>query len=1804
MASNGLQLPRATRRLAVTSSGIQQPSTAPDAGLPEEEQVGNSRKRRRADDDDDEDWVPPAKVPRQDNGSRRAGNNGNAAREGGGLINNDFCEVCQKGGRLLFCEKCPRAFHAACIERLVDHQDLLYSDSWSCPVCLHGEDALRGYVSPKLTPEQMAAQMTDAARKDKRALTAIRRRRDAFLAYNAALIMPFTSRPGQTRIRKAAEDCRQEQQLEIGCVVQVAAVQRFQAVVLAQTGPRKYVVANTATGEEAEVDRSFMAPLAENSTGSFREVPDYLKHARRSLLAEGIALKDYQRLGVNWAVHAYHNRGGGILADDMGLGKTIQALTVLSFLRTSGLTSGPFLVVAPLSCLGNWVREAKRFVPHLTTAKVYGSSKERQYQLEEDDGIWYGTKDIIFTTYETISTTTDFFARHFWSVMVLDEAHRIKAEQTGAREALDSIDGSCRLLLTGTPLQNNLGELFALLRFLWPDILSKESDFLQEAIKAPGSVIAYSSSGKEIKTGLALNARNAEGEVTTDTIIDNSVIEKVRVMLSMLMLRRTKDQVLNLPPKVVRDVWLPLAPAQAAWYKKLQKCTKILADQGLRKLFALVTRLRLMCSHPRCLVMAQKDKDDLLRYPHVNEHEVKKLSDNAEFSEEFVAQSSKLLFLDKLLTQLHVQNMGLIPSWRAAFEQRQRKGKGTGVGDAEGEETKAAPAKKSAARWLKEVDGVTFLEEMRPYKPESDQEDLTPRPHQVLIFAQFHNCLDLLERFCAWRGWRTLRLDGSVPRTIRELDMRDFNSPEEDCFIYLLGTRSGGLGINLANANHVILWDQDWNPFVDQQAIDRAHRIGQHRKVNVYRILQEWSVEERLALRQMHKLKMEHAVIQANQPSFEGDEDAAPQMPKDKLDAAEILALLRNGEETMMRFQGESIGEKSLLELLERQRRPLPELPGAGGEGVEAIKVEGFVEAGGEDDVDCVAGTAAAVAAVAPPPPLPPVAQDVKKELSSSSLDDGADRVIGRTARGRMIRQPKMYEPPPEIVRRKVDKALMKHWKACFLCIPVDGAACDGAGKRPKRLEDIRNQPDTFCAMCPRAYHVECLSAQGKQVSGGKMWRCSWHTCQQCSRSANAAGGNLIHCLECPTALCYDCFPPDFRRVHPPEKFWSDLNARNWDVSPKTMVMYRCNNCRALAEERQRQKHTREDLEAQQDERKRQALAERRNLEAAKKAVEDEESRRRMKQLLLESERKDLRGRISDAQNELAEAAGFLWPAAFRQAWLEACSKCSLQDEIATLTQLRKMSSSVDLALRPSKLPDLEAAVPVCSNCEFPGHVSKQCPLPAEQMFMATASSKKKVCPLCECTGHSRILCGSLGEKDRQEYEARIQASKGLAMAMQQNAIRIAEPLPKTILETRKKGGLDQLCDTWWRMRQDVIALLEDVMRQNQLGHLVIFCPPPAIVTKAKAKVVAEPKAKQAPAKAAAKAKVKAQAKPKPKAKATAFLAAARAARPAAVAVEDVMEVQRAGDIWTDDRQIFEGPAIGWRVRVVVGAEHEIFYRPPGATQWQMPDQLAVKQAIKNALQQEVNEMFSNKLSQTLNLQHAGGQQGKQAGLRRAAHAGRRGVNAEAVPAVGEDESDLDEAREIEGGPANAWIVRGKVNNYNQCVLTFRAPGGTRWERKPQMVANAAQEVQDVLLKEAEDIANLLKKKRSDRRNAASSQRTLPAVTRRQEDRRAANAAPDDPADAVEVIGSLQPDDALAQSEEAEGGSQWSPRQAAKGSPSKTSPIAGSIAASSSKRSLLLSGQAGKTRAQKRLAISAEDAVQHVPEDMTDPESV
>jgi len=1662
------------------------------------------------------------------------------------IVNNDFCEVCQKAGKLLLCEKCPRAFHVPCIERFIDDpESLAQVSAWACPVC-NGIDVLRNKQKSSLEPEQLKARMDDAIKHSRKQKKASVRRRDCFLQLHLDLLDVFATKAACTRIsntkgertRRGGEEVTM---LEIGQQVTALGEDHvcYEGVVLSQDKGSSYVVVNLATMVEAVVERDSMAPTDANPENNAKiKTFDFLAHSRTPNLAEGTSLKDYQQQGVNWCIHAFYNRCGGILADDMGLGKTVQTLSVISYLRAAGACVGPFLVVCPLSCTGNWIREAKRFVPHLSVGKVCGTSREREWVLDDDD-IWYGQKDIIITTYETVLSMGDYFERHVWALMVLDEAHRIKNEATRIREALDSVECSARLLLTGTPLQNHLGELFALLRFMWPDVLAKECDVFSTAVQMP--------------TEKSLVADAAPGAV-----VDLPMVSKIKRLLAMLMIRRHKKDVVNLPPKVFRDIWLPMSPCQAQWYRTLLKCRKFIAEKGLRALLKLVTRVRLLSAHPRCLATKVADVENLAQYTCVDENALKKITAaDVPMSDEVVAQSGKLVFVDTLLSHLHAQNMAFSTEWRRAFEDRLRKS----LDGAEKEKGRSAKPKTiprtSAGSWLKNVDGVLMLDEMRPWvepKPSAAKTDTpvpspcnelkngdanaapeaspgtsleasnvenadenpedpdfhTPRPHKVLIFSQFHACLDLLEAFCKWRGWRHLRLDGSTPRVLRELDMRDFNAGDEDYFVYLIGTRAGGLGINLATANHVVLFDQDWNPFVDFQAVDRAHRIGQNRTVNVYRLIQEWGVDEKLAHRQQQKLDMEQTVIKSDSKETNTTDDfLEPADANERLSADDIINLLRHGEQVLRNFEGENMMGKPLAEFLQRVHRPLPtheeaaeELPSSLGQldgtfvvddGEDASHVGKSKELEEETGLPTAAASQKATKAAAPartPPPPPP------------------EVPVMRTASGRAIRAPKAaYVPDMTFTATKQSKPkiVFKHCHDCFVCGKgVKALACKRKGQDLEQDgKEIISPVDTLCDACPKAYHSACLLGlrSGREARG--RWTCGWHMCGMCDRSASACGGMLMHCAQCPTALCYDCFPANFRRVYPPDKFFTELNFRGWKVSPKEFVTFQCNACRALEEQKKRQLMRAEELEARQDERKRAALEEKRNLVSTKKRMEGEEARRRMRQLMLEHERSQLLRDLSMAQSDMQAAAEALWPPVFWKRWLALCA----QEDAAYLSTIKGTQKKLTLEMEKRSRPML-----VCDNCGFPGHRARQCMFPLERTTQKisagvrsdnagavgargrpnTRSSTvlyKKMCGLCSACGHQRIVCPSLTPEQKAEYVDRIvNFGKLRTDFLREGTAHDQKRPPEPSISDSSNGKLYQLHHK--KLTNALHGSVEEALvrcgLESYVDNIVTAAPPVPVAGAARAK--AKPKAKSSAAfrrrrdegddAYGAGRKKKLGLKMAKRAIQRHLLKGKKNGSLSSVARGRAAFAKRAGEplpggpqkkkltlangagkerqqqSHIDERILVDGVASGWSLRGTVNmfGACSIVFKPPQTTRWWSEKQVqeTMEKPVLEALEAEKVDILKSLSS-------------------------RPPAPKPSPRAVPPPDDNLTEAREITAGAAKGWVIRASANGDKGMKYTWRPPGSTRWLLRGQAQKQATNEVWQLVEITREAIADRIR---------------------------------------------------------------------------------------------------------------------------------
>ncbi|KAG9275685.1 SWI/SNF-related matrix-associated actin-dependent regulator of chromatin subfamily A member 5 isoform X2 [Astyanax mexicanus] len=534
--------------------------------------------------------------------------------------------------------------------------------------------------------------------------------------------------------------------------------------------------------------------LSENSKASnvctrFDDSPSYVKTGK---------LRDYQVRGLNWLISLYENGINGILADEMGLGKTLQTISLLGYMKHYRNIPGPHMVLVPKSTLYNWMNEFKRWVPSLRAVCLIGDRDERTAFIR--DTLLPGEWDVCVTSYEMLIIERAVFKKFNWRYLVIDEAHRIKNEKSKLSEIVREFKTTNRLLLTGTPLQNNLHELWALLNFLLPDVFNSSEDF-----------------------DSWFDTNNCLG--------DTKLVERLHTVLRPFLLRRIKADVeKSLLPKKEIKMYIGLSKMQREWYTKiLMKDIDILNSAGKMdkmRLLNVLMQLRKCCNHPYLFDGAEPGP------PYTTDLHL-------------VVNSGKMAVLDKLLPKLNEQGS------------------------------------------------------------------------RVLIFSQMTRVLDILEDYCMWRNYGYCRLDGQTPHEERQISINAFNEPNSSKFIFMLSTRAGGLGINLATADVVIIYDSDWNPQVDLQAMDRAHRIGQKKQVRVFRFITENTVEERIVERAEMKLRLDSIVIQQGRL-------VDPNM--NKLGKDEMLSIIRHGATHVFASKESEITDEDIDAILERGEKKTMEM--------------------------------------------------------------------------------------------------------------------------------------------------------------------------------------------------------------------------------------------------------------------------------------------------------------------------------------------------------------------------------------------------------------------------------------------------------------------------------------------------------------------------------------------------------------------------------------------------------------------------------------------------------------------------------------------------------------------------------------------------------------------------------------------------------------------------------------------------------------------------------------------------------------
>lgn len=597
-------------------------------------------------------------------------------------------------------------------------------------------------------------------------------------------------------------------------------------------------------------------------------------------LVTGGQMKQYQLEGLEWLKSLWMNGLCGILADEMGLGKTLQAISMIAFFKEHNI-AGPFLVAAPLSTVRNWVEEFKRWTPTINTILYHGSKDERETMRRKGMKMsQQGQPDfpVVVTSYEICMNDRKFLANYQWRYIIVDEGHRLKNMNCKLIKELMTYNSANRLLITGTPLQNNIAELWSLLHFLLPEVFNDLDSF--ERWFDFSSVL-------EDKAGVEGN--NVKRK--------NNLVSTMHAILKPFLLRRVKTDVeSSLPKKREYILYAPLTPEQKDLYREILSGTSrtYLEGKAVERIEAKSRSASLKRkaigsgrSTPAKSVKPSRDSTPT----SVGSAERRGVRKTARTSYRDVTDREFNARLREI--ELGNDNISLNRASPTADSQD--------MSSDEAQEFERAQTLKLAKKEISSKKLQNPIMQARlacnsphnfywPWKPTTVAEEesgdyprvdeslitssgkillldtLLPRlfklGHKVLIFSQFKTTLDILETYAIeLRGWKACRIDGSVAQEDRYAQIMSFNS-DKSYNLFFLSTRAGGQGINLTAADTVILFDSDWNPQQDLQAMDRAHRIGQTKPVIVYRLATRGTVEENLLFKADGKRKLEKLVIQ------------------------------------------------------------------------------------------------------------------------------------------------------------------------------------------------------------------------------------------------------------------------------------------------------------------------------------------------------------------------------------------------------------------------------------------------------------------------------------------------------------------------------------------------------------------------------------------------------------------------------------------------------------------------------------------------------------------------------------------------------------------------------------------------------------------------------------------------------------------------------------------------------------------------------------------------------------------------------
>ena len=593
--------------------------------------------------------------------------------------------------------------------------------------------------------------------------------------------------------------------------------------------------------------------------------------ARQPDEVTGCVLRDYQLAGLEWLVSLYENGLNGILADEMGLGKTVQTIAFLAFLRSKG-TYGPFLIVAPLSTLANWIQEIQTFTPNVPCVLYHGTKEERAKIRSERLSLVDRNFPIVVTSYEMIMNDRVYLANYRWKFIVIDEGHRLKNLNCKLIRELKSYDSANRLLLTGTPLQNNLRELWSLLNFILPEIFDDADEFERW--------FDFSSLTEERgESGDGNGNGNGNGsEKILDEEQKNNLVSNLHLILKPFLLRRLKiDVEHDLPKKREYTLYAPLTNLQS-------KLTQAIINKNLHEFLAHgenTVDLEDEENSTKQSFQNTKVSEDLLTPPPPPPPLSSTTSGNkslrSKIRKSYRETTDSEWFREIEANALKTENKSDSSDNYLPITPPRSKSSSPATGGLRLQNTVMQLRKAANHPYLFHWP-TTVINNKSSTVPKVDGDiikisgkmillnqlllALFERGHKVLVFSQFTTMLDIIEEYATvLMKWKVYRIDGAVKQLDRQQQLKEFNS-NRDAKLFLLSTRAGGLGINLTAADTVIIFDSDWNPQQDLQAQDRAHRIGQKNPVIVYRFVTENSVESKILEKAAVKRRLEKLVIQ------------------------------------------------------------------------------------------------------------------------------------------------------------------------------------------------------------------------------------------------------------------------------------------------------------------------------------------------------------------------------------------------------------------------------------------------------------------------------------------------------------------------------------------------------------------------------------------------------------------------------------------------------------------------------------------------------------------------------------------------------------------------------------------------------------------------------------------------------------------------------------------------------------------------------------------------------------------------------